>query len=739
MRIAAVGLMLSGRQRPRGITLALSIVVAICGVAIWAFCAYIVYLNHRLSAEMLDEQWKTPIEIYSSARPGQPFVRVYGPDWRTTTPVEIETIPPHVANAFLAAEDVRFRHHLGVDPVGIARALFANLRRGSISQGGSTIDQQLIKTKFLTQERTMRRKIVEMMLAVILDARLSKDEILEAYLNDVYLGHFRGRPVLGIDEAARLFFDKSPARLDVDEAALLAGIIRAPNRDTPDKRPDQARARRDAILRVMKEEKWIDDREMKRALAQPVLFHYGELPVSPYQFSLSVVRREVIREIGEKSNRSGGLKIYCEIDPRMQQQAERAARRGVATLAANYSWIAAQNRAQPLQVAMLSVDPVSGGIRAIVGGSDPQISSFDRTIQMRRQPGSAFKTFAYFTAIQRRQATPATLLLDAPLKIQLASNKTWEPHNYDEEFRGRVTLREAFEKSLNVPTVRLSDRVGSGRIIDTAKKFGFQEEFPASHALSLGVTEVTMRELTGAYTAFPNLGKMTTPYLLARVVNRRGKTLYEHRPHAEVVADKASTYVMHSLLRGVVKRGTASRLRRYGLSTVAGKTGTTSDYRDAWFVGYTRNLVTTVWVGFDNGAPLRLSSGEAAIPIWGSYMSSIPLDREEIEPPSQGVVFRQIDPESGFLWQEGCPGPFREAFLSGTAPTHHCPAGLAGRILRRVLFDNDSFDEPAAITFDQFRQWAADADQQRQAVENRIERLRRLLHFFSGDNDKKKN
>ena len=719
----------------RGPRLALAIALGAISTITWLLCGYTFYLNHRISEELLDEQWKTPIEIYSSVRPGAPFVRVYGSDWRITTPIEIQSLPPHVPNAFIAAEDVRFRHHIGIDPFGVARAILANVRRGGIAQGGSTIDQQIIKTKFLTQERTMRRKIIEAIMAVILDARLSKDEILEAYLNDVYLGHFNGRPVLGVDEAARVFFDKSPARLDIDEAALLAGIIRAPNRDTPDKRPDLARARRDAILRTMRAQGWISEAELQRAVQQPVRFHYGQLPVSPYQFSLSVVRREVLRQVGESANRSGGLKIYCEIDPTMQQQAERAARRGVAALTSRYSWIAAQTRVQPLQVAILSVDPKNGGIRAVVGGSDPQISSFDRTIQMRRQPGSAFKTFAYLTAIRRREATPATLLLDSPLAIQLANGDRWEPHNYDQQFRGRVTVREAFEKSLNVPTIRLSERVGPSRVVDTVKDFGFSEQFEAAHSVPLGVTEVTVRELTGAYTAFPNLGKRTTPFLLSKVVNRRGKTIYEHEPHADIVADAASTYVVHTLLRGVVKRGTASRLRRYGLDFVAGKTGTTSDYRDAWFVGYTPELVTTVWVGFDNGAPLRLSSGEAAVPIWGTYMSAIPLRRDDVEMPEHGVVVREIDPETGYLWQEGCPGPIREVFLSGTAPTHHCPAGLAGRVLRRVFFDSDSFDEPAAITFDQFRRWTSDVDQQRQAVENRLERLRRL---FGLDEDKPK-
>ncbi|HKO59395.1 MAG TPA: penicillin-binding transpeptidase domain-containing protein, partial [Thermoanaerobaculia bacterium] len=374
----------------------------------------------------------------------------------------------------------------------------------------------------------------------------------------------------------------------------------------------------------------------------------------------------------------------------------------------------------------LSVDPRTGGIRALVGGTDYDVSPFDRTANMRRQPGSAFKTFAYLAAISSKRATTASLLLDSPVKIAVSGDETWEPHNYDEQYRGRVTLREAFEKSLNVPTVRLTQQVGLTKVIDTAEDFGFEEEFTRIPALPLGVTEVTMRELTAAYTPFPNLGVRVEPYLLTEVRDTRGKVLVRGERQQKKVAPADAAYVMHTLLRGVVQRGTASRLKRYGLGYAAGKTGTTNDYRDAWFVGYTPDMVSTVWVGFDHGAPLRLSSGEAAIPIWGAYMSAIPHQHAEPKPPA-GVTFRAIDPETGMLWQQGCPGPVREVFLSGTAPTHSCPRGFIGNVVRRVFFDREHFDEPPAITFEQFRRWAAEVDRNRQNVERRLDRLRRIF------------
>ncbi len=688
-------------------------------LAMWAFSFYIFVLDLRMRRAIRGQAWRNPTTIVT--RGGKEIVKVYGADWRVTPPITIDTLPRHVADAFVAAEDVRFRRHLGIDPIGMARALMTNVRAGGIAQGGSTIPQQVVKQHFLTNERTWRRKITEIVLAVVLDVRLTKDEILELYLNDVYLGHHNGNPILGVDEAARLYFDKSPKALRVDEAALIAAMVRAPNRDTPEKRPDIARARRNAILTVMNGRGWIDDDALEQARNREVDVTRGALQDTPYPYYLRALRGELVREIGKRG--ISGFTIACEMDPRAQKAAERAARESANRLESRFRWIREQSRKDPLQVAILSIDPANGGIRALVGGADFRRSPFDRTSQMRRQPGSAFKPFVYLAAIDSKKSTTSTLLLDAPVKIQLTRNETWQPQNYDQNFRGRVTLREAFERSLNVPTVRLTQQVGLRRVKDTATDVGFADIDPIP-ALPLGVDEVSMRELTAAYTIFPNLGERVEPFVLTSVKDREGKVLFQREVKRKRVADANASYVMHTLLRGVVRRGTATRLKRYGLGHVAGKTGTTNDYRDAWFVGYTANLVTSVWVGFDRGAPLRLSSSEAAIPIWGAYMSDIPSAAATPEPPG-GVTFRDIDPESGMLWREGCPGPIREVYLDGTAPTRHCPTGVFGRIVRRVLFDDESFDEPAAITFDQFRRWANDVDRNRQEVEGWVERMRR--------------
>jgi penicillin-binding protein 1B len=693
--------------------------------ALEAFAIYLFALNRRVSRELMNRSWRVPtIVVSAKGKQQREVARLYGVDWRVTPPVLLDQLPRHVGDAFVAAEDVRFRRHLGVDPIGIARALFRNVRAGGIAEGGSTIDQQIIKARYLTQERKWSRKFVEAILAIVLDARLSKDDILELYLNDVYLGHHEGSPVLGVDEAARLYFGKAPARLRVDEAALLAAIVRAPNRDNPNRRPDRVRARRDAILRVMRDRRWISDAQYAQSVRYGVDFDTGaSLPPMPYPYYLRALRADIVREVGIAPIIEGGLTIVSEIDPVAQRAAERAAARAPSQLRARYRWIGEQG--EPLQVALLSVDPRNGGVRALVGGSDFRRSSFDRTRNMRRQPGSAFKTFAFLAALTSKRVTNATLLLDAPVSIELAEG-TWEPQNYDERYRGRVTVREAFEASLNVPTVRLTQQVGLSRVVRTASKLGFEEDFRAIPALPLGVTEVTMRELTAAYTVFPNLGERVEPFLLTAVRDRRGKTLYRHKVERKKVIDAAPAYVMHTLLRGVVRRGTARRLSRYGLSHVAGKTGTTNDYRDAWFVGYTPDLVTTVWVGFDRGAPLRLSSAEAAIPVWGSYMRDVPHLRGDPKAPA-GVTWREVDPETGMVWSDGCPGPIREVFLDGTAPTRKCPRGIVGRIVRRVFFEGDNFDEPAAITADKVRRWANEVDRNRQQVESALDRIKRFF------------
>ena len=651
------------------------------------FTAVTAWYGFRVFTELRPGSWRTPTEIVD--RNGETFLKLYGAEWRRTDPVVLADLPSHVPSAFLAAEDIRFRSHFGLDPVGIVRAALTNVRAGGIAQGGSTITQQLAKTRYLSTERTFTRKAKEAILAVLIELRLSKDDILEAYLNDVYLGHVNGRGILGLDEAARAYFNKSAKSLTVAEAALLAGMIRSPNAEV-------ARDRRDAVLAVMLERGWIDEDEHDKAKETRVRFRRGTLRTTPHPYLVAALRAEIVEVEGAGTLRGGPLKIYTAIDAEMQEAAEAAVRGGTQRLRSRYRWL---RRKEPLQAAILSVDPATGGIRALVGGSDFRKSQFDRTRRMRRQPGSAFKPFTYAAAIAEKTITPATLVEDKPVEIQLARNDIWRPQNYDEQFRGTVTVRQAFEKSLNTLAVRIADDVGVSRVHEVLDDAGISGELSDTPAVALGVDDVTMRELVSAYTVFPNLGIRTEPHLIDKIENAGGRRVYRFKQKTREALDPAVAFVVHSLMRGVVERGTASDLQHLGLGHIAGKTGTTNDYRDAWFVGYAPDLLTAAWVGFDDGTPLRISSGEAALPIWAAYMAKAPHKRAEIVRP-EGVSVVDVEASSGMLWRSGCGEAFREAFLTGTQPEEQC---RPRPVPTPIWVD---FEEPPVISPEQSLEWS---------------------------------
>lgn len=664
--------------------LALAVIVGflfVTGVSAGVFGWY----GYRIYTELTPGSWRSPTEILD--RNGQTLVALYGNEWRVAEPVVLADLPPYVPYAFLAAEDSRFRRHLGVDPIGVGRAAVSNIAAGGVTEGGSTITQQLAKTRFLSNKRTLSRKIIEAGLAVMIEVRLSKDEILEAYLNEVYLGHRDGREVRGLGEASRVYFGKTPQKLTPGEVAVIAGMIRAPNRDNPDDRLKIAKQRRDAVLNVMLQKNWIDKAQRDAAIASSAEFDPGSRRVRPYPYLLAAIRQEFIERVGARRLNTGGLKIYTAVDRPMQEAAEMAVRAGTQRLRGNHAWL---RRKKPLQGAILSVEPATGGIRALVGGSDFTRSQFDRTRKMRRQPGSAAKPFTYAAAIESHSITSSTIIDDSPVEIRLASNRTWEPKNYDQRFRGPVTVREAFEKSLNVPAVKVATRVGVDRVRAVLNNAGITGDLSKTAAIALGVDDVSMRELVAAYSIFPNLGVRVEPHLIEKIQTRNGGEVYTYEVQRSESMDPAVAYVVHSLMRGVVMRGTAAGLNQAGLGYIAGKTGTTSNYRDAWFVGYAPDLLTAVWVGFDDGTPLRMSSGEAAVPIWAAYMSRAPHSHGELRPPG-GVSIIQVDAATGRLWHAECGPPVIEVFLSGTAPREQCGGSFDyGQIMA-------GFEEPALM------------------------------------------
>ncbi len=622
--------------------------------------------------------------------------------WERRRPVRLAEIPMHVRQAVLAAEDVRFYDHHGLDVRGIARALWVDLHAQRAAEGASTLTQQLARSFFLTPRRTLTRKLQEALLALVIERRLSKDAILELYLNEVYLGRAGATNVVGIGEAARTFFDKRAADLTVGEAATIAGIIRAPNASSPLRAPDRARRRRNAVLHRMLRAGFLDAAAEEAERRAPFAVRGKAAPPVEGLYFLEQVRRDVESRLGEGALLRRRLDVYTTLDPSVQRAAERGVGDAIAALEAGHRWL--RDRKTELEAAFVVLDPDDGAVRALVGGRDFARSPFDRAVTARRQAGSTFKPFVYLAAFQDAPdaVTPSTILDDSPLVLQVGAD-TWQPENYDERFRGPVTVRTAIEKSLNVPTVRISQQVGIDAVARTAAACGWRGDLPQVPALALGVAETSLVELAASYTVFPRGGSIVAPTLVRGIKAADGTVLF----HAEVAptggADARATYLVHHLLEGVVDRGTARALRDRGFrGPLAGKTGTTSEYRDAWFVGYTPSLLGAAWVGFDDGRPLRLSSAATALEVWAAVMRSV----LRVQPARaftvpQGIVFRDVDPASGLLPAAECPYAIREAFVAGTEPRVAC-VERPGLLPSRRDFEQP-FEEPIRMFGDWMR------------------------------------
>ncbi len=592
--------------------------------------------------------------------------------WELRRPLELAKLPAHVAQAVIASEDTRFYRHHGVDVFGIARAVVANLRARALVEGGSTITQQLARSVFLSNRRTWLRKLEEVALAWLLEARFSKAEILELYLNEVYLGRHGGLSVVGYGQAARTFFDKDAATLTLGEAATLAGLIRAPNPASPLRHLPRALRRRDRALDRMVTAGMLT--EQAAAVAKRARLDVNQAPPTSLEgsFLLEAARQEVEGAIGAVALRDDGLDVYTALDPAMQAHAERGVASALAKLERTHRWL--RGRKTPLESALVILDLHDGAVRALVGGRDFPRRPFNRAATARRQAGSTFKPLVYLSAFQHDPTgfTSATLLDDRPLTIQ-SGGDVWEPVNYDQRFRGAVTVRTALERSLNVPTVRLAMAVGLDEVAATAAMAGWNGELPRVPALSLGVADSTLLDLAGVYTTFARMGDGVTPHVVRGATGRDGATVYRRDAAPRSQLDPRAAYLVHHLMEGVVDRGTARRLRTQGFTgALAGKTGTTNDFRDAWFVGYSPDLLAATWVGFDDGRPVKLPSSATALEVWSAALRPILAARRGGRfPVPSGITFATVDPETGRLATEACPG-IREAFRAGTEPRSYC-------------------------------------------------------------------
>lgn len=606
--------------------------------------------------------------------------------WQARRPVVLADLPPHVPEAVLAAEDTRFYSHPGIDLISVLRAVFVNLRAGEIRQGASTLTQQLAKNFFLTPERTWRRKAQEVVLAWMIESRMTKEEILAWYLNEVYLGHDDAADIIGVGQASRTFFGKPASDLTPGEAATIAGIISSPNPNSPLRYPDRARKRRDRVLRQMVAADFLEPEVAAEERKRSLDVKRSRRPLLEAPFFLSQARREVSRELGETSLLAERLDIYTTLDPATQMSAERGVRLTIARLEKAHAWMRSGD--EPLEAAFVALDPRDGSILALVGGRDYARRPFNRATQARRQLGSTFKPFVYLAAFEGhpRSITPSSPLEDKPLSIR-AGSKIWKPANYDGRFRGTVTVRRALEDSLNVPTVRLAQVTGLDDIAQIAAAAGWDGELPRVPSLALGVAETSLLDLAGAYTVFPMHGTAAEPYFVRGVLDQEGQVRYRRDPVTYKTADPRAAYLVHYLLEGVVDRGTARALRRKGFTRpIAGKTGTTNDFRDAWFVGYTPTILGAAWIGFDNGRPLRIPSSATALNLWASAMGPI-LDARPARSFTvpKGIIFRRVDPQTGLLPAPECPDTILEAFVDGTEPHLDCRKRLRVMTARRTI------------------------------------------------------
>lgn len=582
----------------------------------------------------------------------------------------VEAVPSACRDAVLAAEDRHFFRHGGVNPVAIARAIRANLRAGSPRQGGSTITQQLVKNTFLTPERTIGRKLREAVLAVLLELRASKGEILGRYLASVYLGTDGGLPVHGLAHGALVHLGKPVGQLNVAECALLAGIIRAPNALAPRRHAEAARARRDEVLDLMRRHDLLAPAAWEAAQATPLPTGVPRQRPVANLYVADEVRRALTRRLGDEAATASGLTVHTTIDAEAQRAAELAVRKRLDALD--------PSRRRRLEGALVALEPGTGRVRALVGGRDYRRSPVDRAVRARRQPGSTFKPFVYLAALDPARAsapmTLATPLDDSPVSVDLDEG-TWRPANHRGAYHGTVPLEDAMVHSLNAATVRVAQTVGVASITDAAHDLGVASPLPAVPALALGAGEVSLLELTSAYAAVADGGVWHEPVLIERIETVDGTVLGTATPQARRVLGADVAYLLTHMLEAVVARGTGAGVRAAGLrGPAAGKTGTTDAGRDAWFVGWTPDVVAGVWVGVDRGPGAGLTGADAALPIWAGFARAVTRpSRAQAFAAPPGIVWRDVDPSTGLLAGADCPERRALPFLPGTEPMRACP------------------------------------------------------------------
>jgi penicillin-binding protein 2D len=570
--------------------------------------------------------------------------------------VPISQIPVFLQNALVAVEDSRFYEHNGIDIKGIARALVKDVAKGRMAEGGSTITQQLIKNKYLSSVKTLDRKLKEGMLAMDFEKKYSKAQILEMYFNEINFGN----GAWGIAQAARLYFDKTPMEMTEAECSLLAGIPKAPARYNPLGDPAKVALRRSVVLKRMVDLNMITPAQRANISAHPATVTKPGTP----NYYLAHIKAKLIERYGAAVIEQGGLDVITAMDLNLQTLAEKTLRDGV------------QKISPKLQGALLCQDPATGDVLAAAGGVDFVKSPYDRAFSAKRQPGSAIKPLIYAAALEKG-FTAGSLMNDTPVSYNRGNGESWTPLNYERKLYGELSLRQALAHSNNVIAVKLLDEITVPYFTGFAATLGMPLQTQNGLSLALGAEEVTLSQLVSAYSPLASGGLRSEPRTIIRIYDQRRKSWTEIPPAVAPVLAPATAYVTTQMMKDVLNYGTAKGLKKFAQERpAAGKTGTTDDYRDAWFVGYTPQLITGVWIGYDKPKPggRGFTGGAISAPIWGRFMRAALAAKPAVDfPKPETVVSVAIDPATGFLAAPDCPQTREEFYILGTEPTQYCP------------------------------------------------------------------
>jgi penicillin-binding protein 1B len=606
-------------------------------------------------------------------------------------PVRYDDLPPLLVHAILSAEDKRFFEHGGFDFVRIAGAAWADLRHSSNHfQGASTITMQVARTFFLSNERTFRRKVAEATVSLELEQRFTKQQIFELYANEVYLGNRGSFGIRGFSQASVAYFGKDLRQLTLPECAYLAGIIRAPNYySSADRHPERGAQARDRVLTQMAENRYINEPDVREAKLAPLKIVKASVSGSEAPYFIDMVKDHLLDKYSESDLLSENFRVYTTLDPALQRAAAAAIEVGMKNvdtlLTKKYDrWRKEQakkgtNEAIPqAQAALVALDPRTGEIKAVIGGRDYGQSQLNHALA-HRQPGSVFKPFVYAAAFDNAVdgvqpiVTPATTIDDEPTTFEY-DGVDYTPNNFGEKFMGRVTARDALTNSLNVATIKVAELIGYGRVVQIARQMGLGNNIRATPAVALGAYEMTPVDVAAGYTTFANIGTRAEPQFIRNIIGADGEILEKVTPQTHIALDPRVAYLVTSVLKDVLNHGTGAGVRARGFTLpAAGKTGTS---RDAWFSGFTSNLVCVVWIGFDDNRDLGLSGPVAAAPIWADFMNhatALPIYRDvkDFDPP-EGIQSVLIDPESLELATSNCPTTRQEVYIAGSAPTQYC-------------------------------------------------------------------